>query len=61
MVPLPHNMKNYFQPLDLTVNLPCKLCLDDKYQICYAEQVQAYSKPQACEFSAEQKMVRLQF
>ena len=39
MVPLPHNVKNYFQPLDLTVNFSCKLCLGDKAQIWYPEQV----------------------
>ena len=33
MVPVPHNMTNYFQPLDLTVNQSCKLFLRDKAQI----------------------------
>ena len=41
MVPVPHNMTNYFQSLDLTVNQPCKSLLLDKAQIWYAEQVQA--------------------
>ena len=41
MVPVPHNMTNYFQPLDLTVNRSCKSFLRDKAQIWYAEQVQA--------------------
>ena len=40
MVPVPHNMTNYFQPLDLTVNRSCKSFLRDKAQIWYAEQVQ---------------------
>ena len=34
MVPVPHNMTNYFQPLDLTVNRSCKSFLRDKSQIC---------------------------
>ena len=41
MVPLPHNMKNYFQPLDLTVNRLWKSLLRDKGHICYAEKVHA--------------------
>ena len=40
MVPVPHNMTNYFQPLDLKVNRSCKSFLHDKAQIWYAEQVQ---------------------
>ena len=39
MVPVPHNISNYFQPLDLTVNRSCKSFLHDKTQIWYAEQV----------------------
>lgn len=41
MVPVPHNMTNYFQPLDLTVNRSCKSFLRDQAQTWYAEQVQA--------------------
>ena len=33
MVPVPHNMTNYFQPLDLTVNLSCKSFLRDQAQL----------------------------
>ena len=40
MVPVPHNMTNHFQPLDLTVNRSCKPFLRDKAQTWYAEQVQ---------------------
>ena len=40
MVPVPHNMTNYFQPLDLNVNRSCKSFLHDKTQTWYAEQVQ---------------------
>ena len=44
MVPVPHNMTNYLQPLDLimqvgTVNRSCKSFLRDKAQEWYAEQV----------------------
>ena len=41
MVPVPHNMTNYFQPLDLTVNRSCKSFLRGKAHVWYAEQVQA--------------------
>ena len=41
MVPVPHNMTNYFQPLDLTDNRSCKSFLPEKAQILYAEQEQA--------------------
>ena len=41
MVPVPHNMTNYFQPLHLTDNRSCKSFLPDKAQILYAEQEQA--------------------
>ena len=41
MVPVPHNMKNCFQPLDLTVTRLCKSFLRDKTQIWHIEQVQA--------------------
>ncbi|MEO0687884.1 MAG: hypothetical protein AAFY76_23225 [Cyanobacteria bacterium J06649_11] len=41
MVPVPRNMTNYFQPLDLTVNRSCKSFLRDQAQTWYAEQVQA--------------------
>ena len=41
VVPVPHNMTNYFQPLDLTVDQSCESFLRDKVQIWYAEQVQA--------------------
>ena len=41
MVPLHHNMTNYFQPLDLTVNWSGNLFLRDKVQIWYAQQVKA--------------------
>ena len=41
MVPVPHNMTNYFQPLDLPVNWSCKSFLRGKAQIWYAEQAQA--------------------
>ena len=40
MVPVPHNMTNYFQPLDLTDNRSCKSFLPEKAQILYAEQEQ---------------------
>ena len=40
MVPVPHNMTNYFQPLHLTANWSCKSFLHDKAQIWYAEQVE---------------------
>ena len=41
MVPVSHNMTICFQPLDLTVNRSCKSFLRDKFQLWYAEQVQA--------------------
>ena len=41
MVPVPHNMTNHFQPLDLTVNRSCKSFLRNKAQEWYAEQVQS--------------------
>ena len=41
IVLVPHNMMNYFQSLDLTVNRSCKSLLHDKVEIWYAEQVQA--------------------
>ena len=40
IVPVPHNMTNYFQPLDLTGNPSCQLFLHDKAQLQYAELVQ---------------------
>ena len=40
MVPVAHDITNYFQPLELTVNQSCKSFLHDKAQIWYAEQVQ---------------------
>jgi len=41
MVPVPRNMTNYFQQLDLTVNRSCKSFLRDKAQSWYAEQVKS--------------------
>ena len=41
MVPVPHNVTNYLQPLYLTVNRSCKSFLLDKTQIWYAEHDQA--------------------
>ena len=41
MVSVPHNMTNYFQTIDLTVNQSCKSLLDDKAKIQYTKQVQA--------------------
>ena len=40
MVPVIHNMTNYFQPLDLKVNRSCQLFHQNNAQIWYAEQVQ---------------------
>ena len=40
MVPVPYNMTNDFQPLDLTVNRSWKSFLRDKAQIWYEELVQ---------------------
>ena len=37
MVPVPHNMTNYFQQLNLRVNWSCQSFLHDKAQICYAK------------------------
>ena len=40
MVPVIHNMTNYFQPLDLKVNGSCQLLHQNNAQIWYAELVQ---------------------
>ena len=39
LIILPHNLTNKFHPLDITVNKPVKSFINDKYNMCYTEQV----------------------
>ena len=39
VVIVPHNLKNKFQPLDITVNKPAKSFMSNKYNEWFAEQV----------------------
>ena len=41
MIPVPNNMTQKFQPLDLTVNRSCKAFVQKESQTWYANQVQA--------------------
>ena len=36
---IPHNLTNWFQPLDLTVNKPAKSFITNKFNTWYADQV----------------------
>ena len=39
LIIVPHNLTNKFHPLDITVNKPAKSFINDKYIMCYTEQV----------------------